>query len=531
MRENEAEKVVNRPSLLSRLPQLDQTPTSSSKRPSSLPGIGRSSLPRIPARPSDVNLTPFALLTTQLSYHDGSFQSPRVPLRDQRQIARTSLPGHVSGYSSTLDTSISASSGADFVAPFASSSHGGRLLNRAQSNILGFGSSASPRASLPPAMAKPPRLSGSGSPQLQSESSDVSLNSRIRKDPSASGGERLSHVLEPRLSRLSLGGQGSLGGAAPKQQVDTEQFHQSLVNEHFWAVPGFIIDRPLMESAKGRCERTCVSLWLGTSVADQSEVVFKVFDTKLATKEDFKLYKHEVEALERLNGHPHIVKLLTTHETDEYLYICTELAKNGTLLEYVKDRKVLKHSDAARLVVQIAEALQACHKLGIVHRDVKLENTALDEHQNVKLIDFGLSDSFTPGEMLSVYCGTPQYFAPEIAGNQPYHGPPVDVWGLGICLYEMVVGSLPFSKQSDLYINIVSGSFQLPIEIQDTPLSRLIEGMLAVVPSIRLTLEQVAKHPWIVSQTASANASSPYKHTVKKATSASKIHQNPDDAW
>lgn len=85
-----------------------------------------------------------------------------------------------------------------------------------------------------------------------------------------------------------------------------------------------------------------------------------------------------------------------------------------------------------------------CVYMQIVHRDVKLENILLDSANHIKLIDFGLAANTMPGRKLKVHCGSPSYAAPEIVARRLYDGPPVDVWSLGVVLYGMICGHLPF---------------------------------------------------------------------------------------
>ena len=104
----------------------------------------------------------------------------------------------------------------------------------------------------------------------------------------------------------------------------------------------------------------------------------------------------------------------------------------------------LTENEIKHIVVQICQGISYCHGKNIIHRDVKLENILLDEENKVKLIDFGFSIIASEEHKLNIYCGTPSYMAPEIAGKVQYKGGPTDVWSVGIILFILLCGCFPF---------------------------------------------------------------------------------------
>lgn len=167
--------------------------------------------------------------------------------------------------------------------------------------------------------------------------------------------------------------------------------------------------------------------------------------------EEINLTKREIEIL-KLCQHPNIIRLLDVFENPDYIYIVIELLKGGDLYEYMSKRNFKISEARARSIIHaLATALYYIHSFGIVHRDIKLDNALLvdnSDDSDVKLVDFGLSKIIGPGEFCHEPYGTYGFAAPEILMEKPY-GPPVDIWSLGVILYALLSGSLPFDSSAE----------------------------------------------------------------------------------
>ena len=126
------------------------------------------------------------------------------------------------------------------------------------------------------------------------------------------------------------------------------------------------------------------------------------------------------------------------------IYIVTEYAAKGDIFDYLVSHGRLAEPQARHFFVQILSAVKYCHSQGVVHRDLKAENLLLDSEGSIKLADFGFSNYFEEESLLSTFCGSPPYAAPELFEGKQYVGSKVDIWSLGVVLYVLVSGTLPF---------------------------------------------------------------------------------------
>uniref|UniRef100_A0A669F961 non-specific serine/threonine protein kinase n=1 Tax=Oreochromis niloticus TaxID=8128 RepID=A0A669F961_ORENI len=229
----------------------------------------------------------------------------------------------------------------------------------------------------------------------------------------------------------------------------------------------------------------------------KTEVAIKIIDkTQLDAVNLEKIYR-EVQIMKMLD-HPHIIKLYQVMETKNMLYLVTEYAKSGEIFDYLAKHGRLSELEARRKFWQILSAVEYCHNRNIVHRDLKAENLLLDGHMNIKIADFGFGNFFQPGKPLATWCGSPPYAAPEVFEGQQYEGPQLDIWSMGVVLYVLVCGALPFDGPTlpDLRQRVLEGRFRIPYFMTED-CEHLIRRMLVLDPSKRLSVAQIKEHKWM----------------------------------
>ncbi|XP_041099330.1 serine/threonine-protein kinase MARK2 isoform X1 [Polyodon spathula] len=200
----------------------------------------------------------------------------------------------------------------------------------------------------------------------------------------------------------------------------------------------------------------------------------------------------------KLLNHPNIVKLFEVIETEKTLYLVMEYASGGEVFDYLVAHGRMKEKEARAKFRQIVSAVQYCHQKNIVHRDLKAENLLLDADMNIKIADFGFSNEFILGSKLDTFCGSPPYAAPELFQGKKYDGPEVDVWSLGVILYTLVSGSLPFDGQNlkELRERVLRGKYRIPFYMS-TDCENLLKKFLILNPGKRGSLEQIMRDRWM----------------------------------
>ncbi|XP_034996157.1 serine/threonine-protein kinase SIK2 [Zootoca vivipara] len=237
---------------------------------------------------------------------------------------------------------------------------------------------------------------------------------------------------------------------------------------------------------------------LGRHRITRSEVAIKIIDKSQLDSVNLEKIYREVQIMKMLD-HPHIIKLYQVMETKSMLYLVTEYAKNGEIFDYLANHGRLSESEARRKFWQILSAVEYCHSRKIVHRDLKAENLLLDNNMNIKIADFGFGNFYKRGEPLTTWCGSPPYAAPEVFEGQQYEGPQLDIWSMGVVLYVLVCGALPFDGPTlpILRQRVLEGRFRIPYFMSEE-CEHLIRRMLVLDPSKRLTIAQIKEHKWML---------------------------------
>ena len=230
----------------------------------------------------------------------------------------------------------------------------------------------------------------------------------------------------------------------------------------------------------------------------QQTVAVKILDKdKIEDEVDIERIIREIEILKNIY-HPNIAQMYETYSTVHNFYIMLEYVSGGDLFDYITSNNYLSEKESCYFFRQIISVLEYLMEMGISHRDIKPENVLLNEnHTEIKLIDFGLSNYCFQNELLHSSCGSPCYASPEMLSGESYSGNTTDLWSAGIILYSMLVGALPFDDQeiNKLYEQIKIGKFYIPSTLSLEAID-LLKKILEVDPKKRINIEGVKNHSW-----------------------------------
>lgn len=308
-----------------------------------------------------------------------------------------------------------------------------------------------------------------------------------------------------------------------KDSVETKKWHSALVRaatQRTVSLNDFEIMSQVGKGASGR-------VFLVRDRLSGEHLALKVIE-KSSVYENDDAYRHALDerlVLEMACDHPFILNLRYAFQTQRRLYLVTEYCDGGDLFDYLKKRgKPFKEPEGRRIAGEILLALEYIHSLGVVYRDLKLENVLLDLDGHVRIADFGLSKLLgkrrhnsrkpppapsanlriappKPVNMTKTFCGTREYVAPEMLSGSEY-GQSVDLWAFGILLYEILCGRTPFYSRNreEVYLKIESGPLRFPRNLSSEVVS-LIRGLLDRNPATRLGLgpdgiNEIKRHPF-----------------------------------
>ena len=233
-------------------------------------------------------------------------------------------------------------------------------------------------------------------------------------------------------------------------------------------------------------------------ILTEQVVAVKILDKeKIEDDIDVERIIREIEILKNIS-HPNIAQMFETYSTIHNIYLMMEYIEGGDLFEYINKNLFLPEQKACYIFRQLIGVIEYLNIMGISHRDIKPENILLDKDKNnIKVIDFGLSNYCQGKTLLHSSCGSPCYASPEMLSGEPYQGITTDLWSSGIVLYSMLVGSLPFDEQElqKLYEQIKIGKFFLPSTLSLEAID-FLKRILMVDPKKRIGLNEIKNHAW-----------------------------------
>ncbi|KAK3091096.1 hypothetical protein FSP39_017084 [Pinctada imbricata] len=238
---------------------------------------------------------------------------------------------------------------------------------------------------------------------------------------------------------------------------------------------------------------------------DGKILALKIVNVKKANKDYVKKFMPRELKLVLDLVHPNIIATHQIMHMDDQVFFVMDYAQRGDLLSYIKKRGMLEQSEAKKIFIQLAKALEYLHTEEIAHRDLKCENVLMMADDRVVLTDFGFARSIKSddGDLLSrTFCGSSAYASPELVQGIPYDPKPNDVWGLGCILYIMICGKMPFDDRSlkRMLYKQLARKIEFPDKVSammDTECKTLIYTMLEPAVEKRMSITQVLMSEWL----------------------------------
>lgn len=283
-----------------------------------------------------------------------------------------------------------------------------------------------------------------------------------------------------------------------QQTTPYEKSVHNLHHDHKWQEEASVGKRVALYRLQGELGRGNFStVKLGTHELTKERVAVKILDKSKLTPKAKKMLAKEISSMETVH-HKNIIRLFEVVETYTKVHLVMEFVSGGELYQRLTTDGRMKEPEAKQAFAQILSAVKHIHERHIIHRDIKAENVFCGPRGVVKLGDFGFSTKVSGNEELRTFCGSPPYAAPELFKDESYSGPPVDIWALGVLLFFMLTGQMPFPADSigGLKRSILLGVITAPAHLS-LPARTLIRGILRQNPPERFTIDQIAKSEWM----------------------------------
>ena len=244
---------------------------------------------------------------------------------------------------------------------------------------------------------------------------------------------------------------------------------------------------------------TFAKVYHGKEMASGESVAIKVINKDRVKKEGMMEQIQREISVMRMVRHPNVVELKEVMATKTKIFFVMEYVRGGELFAKVARGK-LREDQARRYFQQLISAVDFCHSRGVSHRDLKPENLLLDDNQDLKISDFGLSalpEQLRHDGLLHTQCGTPAYVAPEVLRKKGYDGSKADIWSCGVVLFVLLAGFLPFRDENlmKMYRKVFKAEFECPNWFSAES-RRLICKLLVADPDRRITIQGIMRVPW-----------------------------------
>ena len=236
---------------------------------------------------------------------------------------------------------------------------------------------------------------------------------------------------------------------------------------------------------------------LGVHRITQKKVAVKILDkNKIESKDDLERIIREMQILTEMD-HQNVIKIFKIYEEEDNFSIIMEYCEGGELFNYIVKKQRLSEDETCFFFYQIINGIEYIHSKGIAHRDLKPENLLIGKNKILKIIDFGLSNFYDGQKRLETPCGSPCYASPEMVKGKKYDGFNIDIWAIGVILFAMLCGYLPFEDDENdndiLFSQIIKNKIDYPSFLSELSLD-MLKKILVSDPLKRITVDEIKKH-------------------------------------